>query len=1552
MVARIERVTDSADNYLNMAVLANLQPNNELDIHLPALDDFITKISHRECRYGVSNFRPTSRCLVCVKHELPTNFSGSGEYTYFYLATVERWVEDHLSSWIGQHMSDDTSCEKLRQLLQEYFHQASSAYSAAGSIPRSLSIMYLTVTELWVACDKCACRMYPLLQDYDPEVELSSFQSLSLPFKSQLERLSIVEAYLQSRRRHARANAPSLYRDFGLSSSFAVTFFDGSLEHQRLLSRIEQQATVARREKCRELTRKKQEYHDLMAASDRRDCDYQVVYNKYYRSSTTEHASWCEKCSLRSRARQIQILIHEWPLHSDNAIAKAIVFELQIPQAYSHWRDATVFLRVEVLGFCHTRTTELRARYNLNAQDGLSDFFASPSSRRVGLVSEVKPFTGTHYRVKSGPVFLQETDVCLENALRYQYFDSSHNTFMTILQPSRLVSRRCTYQLPARSRQLQPYLQTPASPDDITPNHVVARLSECPSHFSLEEYKAFGLLPIGYRIQYHNLLVQLAMPTIDLNKIETHCLLLQTINRTGPPTSNNKPERIAHEILTDETFCRALMDKIENALRRISENWETWRAVAGLVQVTLQILSINASERIAARCMELLQEARAISLDWLTRLKKRLPTVTDDSQRKELSSRLTDIGLLCTSTFDIDGRYLNDILCSSFRVSVLFQASIVVQENKDATSAEHEYLHRAMLQSWRLLLLRALPVLTRNMFSDTVQGGLSQAVAASWAIFRPENYWSVLEYPQHHWVEVEYDTQTVHLNLLTAELLVNGLPLSRLPMQYTQHHLYASLLNKVPIDVTSSVEPGMEFSAMHPFHPKWCYNLSFGMEGSDMLILAARSGTKFDLVPSRVFESRLPTMFVADYFHWYDHNTGEVEFRPRDDPWASVSGLWHLKKHGVSWRLQRGDTYLVGPASNTGSTMSKILSPLELPLHIHILSGKSPILSIELPRRRLGFCHTQGDSKIYSRQYKGMIIDTDQRMGTMSGLASVLVLKSEHGIEHRLALIPEGDVTYSRTTTGHAFVSTRLDTVCTTHAYQIDELLGRLIDNGSLHSKLFLCYLHALSSNCLPDALTGHTGTEAALSILRSGAVSSFDVLTAANIGLLKSIAQLTPRREFYPSHREVMQEVHWDKNLSPLSQHPDFYTSVDKLFSISQRTKMLHPNDIYVDPPKLDFVKLHLLERDMIRTSYLRVDGFGAEHHSRTFDQRYKARASVADLQRGLRGSVAAGMIFRRQATLHSPIQGHSLQNSLRTIHLHGATVRGHNADLHPLTLRYNASWLAEPSSFLPDMWCNLHSWLATKPWNYNKFDLMIWLSTAAFAESADMDVIQALAAFYNCGDLASIKIPSDASFNLAEGDSPSVSNIQSLVQVYRPYEACPEYDLPHLSGEQYWQRDRRTRTLFEKNQSNAAKTFARALHDQWPCGVPTTPRTQSAETYLDIGRAMSVACRMFKIWYDNRCFYQYLENVSSTLARQSVDPLKTRVNRVVDVRKDCGMMNESSFYSAKDIFSLKAPALSAFCKSTPVRHATRDSDTHLLNALYPIFTVILSHKSYSYRV
>lgn len=1514
MTASIGRLTNSVDNNIDMAVLASLQPRNDLDIDLSQADDFITKIFRRKQQSDISDFQPTSKCLVFSEHELPINFSGSGEYTYFYLATVEKWVEDHLSSWLERHISNGTTCEQLRLLLEEYFDCANSAYSGVSNIPRSLSIMYLTAMELWIACDKCACRKYPLLHDFDPEVDISSFKALSLPFKSQLERLSTAEAYLKFRRINARADAPSLYRDFGLSSSFAVRFFDESLDHHRLRSDIEQHATVRRQQKYHELAKQKQLYHDLMARSDERSCDYTKVYNSHYNFEGTEHASWCEKCDLRSRAEQLRVQVYEWPLSSDPAVAKATVFELQIPKAYSHWRDATMFLLIKVLCFTHTNVRKPRARYILSEQDGLSSIWASPSDQLINLVSEDKPVTGSHYRVKEGVAFLQEEDVCVDNALHYQYFNRLENAFSDVLGSSQQIPNKCTYQLPARSSQLQSYLRTPTTSNDITPNQVIASLSNCPSHFSLEEYKAFGSLPIGYRIQYQNILVQLAMPAIDLAKIETQCLVLQTIHRAGPLSSNKSVERIAHEILSNESFCLALTGKVKVALARASENWNTWRAVAILVQITLRMLSFNSSKRIALKCLDLLEEARRISLKWFDYLKERLPTAKDDSQRNQLSSRLTDIGLLCTSTFDTDEVWLENILSSPSSVSVLIQTSIVVQENKDVTSSEYEYLHRAMLQSWRLLLFRAFPVLARNISSDNLQDGLNKAVVASWASFRPTDRWSVLGNPYHHWIHVKCDMLPVHFNLLTAELLVKGLPLSRLPQQYMEHHLYSSLFDKSPIEVMPTTEPGMEFSAKRLYS---CYKLIFGMDGSDMLILAARGGMKFDLVPSRVFKGRLPTMFVDEYFHWYDYNTDEIEFRPRDDPWSSIRGLWRLQRCGASWRLVNGHKSLVGPASNTGSTISKMLSPLELKSHINIVFDGSSVVFIELPRRRLGFHFTSEGSKIHSHQYRGMVIDIDQRIGTLSGLATKLILKHERGVEDRLALIPEGSVEYSTTTTDRFSVSIKLDTTRTIHAYQVDEVLGRLIDNGSLQSKLFLCYLHALTSHCLPDALTGHTGTEAALSILRSGAVSSFDVLTASNTDILERIAHLTPAREFYPTHVRVMQRVHWDESLSFMSQHPGFYTAVDELFCIVRKMKLVQPNSSHADPPRLAFVEPSLLQRYMTRTSTFRVDGFGAEHHTHGFDQDYEARARVADPQRGQRCSVAAKMIFRNQPTLHSSVNAHILQRSLETDHLHDAIVQGPNRELEPLSLRYDASWLAKPSSFLPDMWCDLHSLLATSPLRFNKFDLMIWLSAAAFAEFADMDVIQALAAFYNCCDLALIEIPSVASFNLAKGYSPTLSAIQDLVRVYQPFEACPENNLPRLHGEVYRQWEIRRKNTFEMNQRKAAEDFARALHAQWPCAVPTKPCTQSAETYLNTEISMHKVSRMFKTWYENRCFHLYLEKVSYTLAQQSVVCVETKENHVVNVRGHSRAGNDFS-YGIDDVFDLEVPALFSNCKFT----------------------------------
>ena len=59
------------------------------------------------------------------------------------------------------------------------------------------------------------------------------------------------------------------------------------------------------------------------------------------------------------------------------------------------------------------------------------------------------------------------------------------------------------------------------------------------------------------------------------------------------------------------------------------------------------------------------------------------------------------------------------------------------------------------------------------------------------------------------------------------------------------------------------------------------------------------------------------------------------------------------------------------------------------------------------------------------------------------------------------------------------------------HCYHIDDQLGRLVDNRRLQSRLYRLYLHATTSHCVVDTLTGRTGTEEALYGLAIGLSSS-----------------------------------------------------------------------------------------------------------------------------------------------------------------------------------------------------------------------------------------------------------------------------------------------------------------------------------------------------------------------------------------------------------------------------------------------------------------------------
>lgn len=135
------------------------------------------------------------------------------------------------------------------------------------------------------------------------------------------------------------------------------------------------------------------------------------------------------------------------------------------------------------------------------------------------------------------------------------------------------------------------------------------------------------------------------------------------------------------------------------------------------------------------------------------------------------------------------------------------------------------------------MMYRIFESLSAFVLEDSA--GLCDAITANWNSFcrTAASDWCLLEQPQHHWLAINSNTLLVHFNLLTAELLVDGLPLARLPSEFMQHEMYRPLFSKSTLEVVPTDDPGLRFSARYTYHN---YKLGFGMQGTDMLVVAVQ----------------------------------------------------------------------------------------------------------------------------------------------------------------------------------------------------------------------------------------------------------------------------------------------------------------------------------------------------------------------------------------------------------------------------------------------------------------------------------------------------------------------------------------------------------------------------------------------------------------------------------------------------------------------------------------------------------------------------------------
>ncbi|KAE9567462.1 hypothetical protein CGMCC3_g16424 [Colletotrichum fructicola] len=1452
----------------------------------PNLDSFLTSLEKRSNASTSRDFTPSWKLAKydqdCSLPHCLDSMALDKDHMQLDLASFEAWVETMLDRWMASQLAHGytNSCSQLRQLIEVYHRIASSEYDGN---PESTSIMLLTILELWIACDKAAVHAHPLLVDYDAGIPTELFQSLLLPSRKKMERLSQAERYLANRSRHrmSRCSDFHVYTTYGSPDSFSVRYFVQSGRHQTLLTEIEANATADRDEKRRELARLKSQYQSLMSQYSRSNCNSVSVWDDWEGGYVERHfPDRCTRCTCLSQAERLHICVHEWPLPRNVYEKKSVVFELALPQTFGYWREASFYVLMNVLKLQHDGLGQPSTRYPLLAYDALRRYAeTNVSKQRVDLLSETKPNVVVH-RNPVPVVSANESNVLLNNGLHFKYFDDARSHFIRDLEITDDIPLDCTYNLPSGSESLQKFIYRPASaPDGPPPNSVIASQNDCPLEMTVGEYKALGSIPLGHKIQWQNILVQLFSPAVDFKKWEVAMTIWQCIHQAG--LDNGSVSRSAHEICEDERFAGQLLEGVREATRGFEENWQSSTALAAFISVARRLLTVTQSPDIERQCLDYLRQTRSITFRWALDLREKARnTIADsgegsdsgDSKKIALQRKAMEVLLICTDTFNLDSTHQRDVLEHRQEASIYFQCATYVQEYSDELLTSLGAPVLFLYARWQRTLYSCYRYVATHVTSET-SAALDDAILACWPAYSPSGTWAVLSEKHDCWLAsytASSSPQSVHFGLVSGEFLVDGVPLDRLPANYRKHPAYRTLFGRLSLDIMPSPVPGMQYSSTADYAG---HEVHVALNAKpDFLVHAVQDGKKFDLVPSHHLDGRFPTFFVDNHVHWYNHDEGCVEFCDIQTPWKRSAANWKLRRceDRSGWVLSRDEDVLVGLNTASSRLLAKILAPLETATWIHVILRSSKTVFIDIPRSGLEFTLKPGTSEVVSRQYRGMSVDTLQSIGTLVALRDKLALTTSQGPDSRLpprrkVLVLEGKVSYVGTNS-YVKVDIGKGFGQKAHAYDVDDKLGRLVSNGSRQSKLFLSYLHALTSFCLPDPLTGKTGTEEALTILASASLRSFDCLAPENVAMLERLARLTPGRTYYPPHERVMQTVEWDKNLSPLSQNGVFLERVRSIFEDASRSVFFHPQ-LKTDLPDLDHVDDHLLRRDNIRASAFRVSGFGAELHCTTADVEYQPRDRAAS-SGGVNSHSIAQVVFANRRIL-SYLLSPALGDQLRRYIKKGPAVSGPGHSHIPTAadIAYDAGLLTESSDFITTNWIALHKDLVPR---VCKFRLMIWLATLAFAKDAHVGVINTLAAFRTTPEVREVQCPAGVSFKLSEGSNVNSQELRRLIkQFIHPANMVQGHG---ESGRAYEQR----RTKYNTEKEKAVNGILACLESQWPCPSPNIPSNHAQwafwNRYVKIKAARSSIQLRFKAWHDNKLFVEYLERIVTNMPQQNI--------------------------------------------------------------------------------
>lgn len=451
---------------------------------------------------------------------------------------------------------------------------------------------------------------------------------------------------------------------------------------------------------------------------------------------------------------------------------------------------------------------------------------------------------------------------------------------------------------------------------------------------------------------------------------------------------------------------------------------------------------------------------------------------------------------------------------------------------------------------------------------------------------------------------------------------------------------------------------------------------------------------------------------------------------------------------------------------------------------------------------------------------------------------------------NRIIIISAGNVSVSRHDPHVAVSISTADRHVDFFRFQVDSILGRLRSDGSLRSQLFQAYLHALTSNVLPDPLIRRTGTEEGLLLLKALSKQAWKPLDEEQISMLQLLNALTPRRTYYPDHLRVMQKVEWSSDLSFLSQHDGFAPLCRRLVEAGARFGVFHTNDqplSSLDQPGF----LYLSKRAELRHSTFRSPQFGGTTNLSVGDSFYSSRDHSSMTDRGLKAYQIATLV----AEWPSQIPGS----------------RNIIADFKKWRLVSGFGTVFDTSQPITDLlqlslarsWAPLRGFCCGSSQQSDKFELLFLFAIIAYGkEGCSLEDLATLLAYAFRPELRQIQpFPPHGSYDLSIGSYPQQSDLAEIFERYT-YPFTPSRSRAHLTAA----ARRVEKRQYESRVGTQADAIAKSYVDQWPCAQPAR-FAEAAAPLLKSQEVHNYVLSRFAKLMENREMEAYLVNVQAIL-------------------------------------------------------------------------------------